>query len=687
MQGMLNLISRRAMLATGIALIVVLISATIIVLAVLRGESLERAEWHLGTLASALSEQTWQSVRAVELLAMTAADELKDHHLRKGGAPDRPLHQKILEFMTMLPNVRVVAYLDARGDAILHSKTFPAPVVNHGDRDFFRAHRGRRIEGLYVGKPEYGGLAQEWLNPFSYRIEDERGGFRGTVVAAVHMPYFESRFGALNLGEGGRAFLFRDDGVLLAMHPVMEKAVGRSFSEDPLFRQALRASGSGIQRRAGLLDEESRIVAFERLNGYPLVVVVSSTGDFILSGWRRAAWQIGVGALAAVTFVGGALFFLFRQQQASAGLERDLQETGQRLRGIILSAMDAIITVDANQQIVLFNAAAERIFRCPAAVAIGGPLDRFIPERFRAAHRRHIEHFGATGATTRMMGVQIALYGVRADGEEFPIDASISQVTVDEHKFYTVILRDITERKAAEAALVGSYRELRELSSAMHEVREAERTRIARELHDELAQWLTALRMDVSWLTSRLPREQRPLLERAEKMKEVVDTTVAAVRRIAADLRPVMLDDLGLIAALESLLHDLSQRTGIIVSLDAEEAELNFGEPLASALYRMAQEALTNIARHAQATEAAVAIGINGDRLVLTVRDNGRGIDLEAMTSGKSYGILGIRERARTLGGDARIVRPASGGTLVEVAIPTARFRRREAVDDTGIAG
>ena len=418
-----------------------------------------------------------------------------------------------------------------------------------------------------------------------------------------------------------------------------------------------------------------------------VIVAVSSREDFILAGWRREAWQIGAGAAGAVTFIGVALYFLIRQLRLSAGLQHDLQETGERLHGIIGSAMDAIITVDEGQNVVMFNAAAERIFGCSAAEAIGGPLDRFIPVRFRAAHRAHVENFGRTGATTRMMGARLALYGLRANGEEFPIDASISQIAVEGRKLYTVILRDITARTRAEEALERSYEELRELSGRMHEVREAERLRVARELHDELAQWLTAIKMDVSWFSSRLPHDSSQLADRAEKLKKAVDTTVAAVRRIAGDLRPVMLDDLGLVAAMESLLHDLSQRTGIVVSLDADEATLDFGEPLASSLYRMAQEALTNVVRHAEATEAQVVIAVEGDRLVLTVRDNGKGYDAEVAARRKSYGVLGIRERAYTLGGTARIERIESGGTLVEIVIPVARYRRREAGHDTGTAG
>lgn len=133
--------------------------------------------------------------------------------------------------------------------------------------------------------------------------------------------------------------------------------------------------------------------------------------------------------------------------------EESRRQSEQRLAGIIGSAMDAIISVDASQHIVLFNAAAEKMFRCPAAEAVGQPLDRFIPERFRAAHAGHVKAFGDSGSTSRAMGRLAALGALRADGEEFPMEASISQGEVGGHKVFTVIMRDITQRKRAETAL------------------------------------------------------------------------------------------------------------------------------------------------------------------------------------------------------------------------------------------
>ena len=673
-------------MAAGVAVIGVLIAATITVLVVLREESLKTAEWHVDNLATALAEQSWQSMHTIEVLGRTTADEIQDRLAQGRPLPDPAIAARLQERVQGTPAVRMLAFIDATGKPVMHVPAAPTDGVSFFDREHFQAQRERRIEGLFIGRPIYGVLVPEWLDVFTMRVEGARGDFRGVVSIAVAMSYFQRLFEAIDLGKDGSVQLFRADGVLLASYPAVEKAYGRSFADDALFAQSLRKAGSGVDRRPGMLDDQKRIVAYRKLVGYPLVVAVSSSEAFFLSAWRGNAWGIGFGALAACGILAGALFFLLRQLGVSAALEHDLRETDERLHSIIDSAMDAIITVDDSQRVLLFNSAAERIFQCPAREAIGGPLDRFIPERFRAAHRRHVAHFAQTGATTRAMGGRLALFGRKADGSEFPIDASISQVSAEGRKFYTVILRDITERVNAEQALERSYAELRELSAAMNEVRETERTRIARELHDELAQWLTALKMDVSWMATRLPRDQTPLIEKAEKMKQVVDTTVSSVRRIAADLRPVMLDDLGLVPAVEGLLHALSERSAIVVSLEADAEALDYGEPLATSLYRMVQEALTNVGRHAEAREAGVTMGFEGEDLVVRVRDDGKGYDAEAAARRKSYGIMGIRERAQTLGGRASVVR-LERGTLVEIRIPAARYRKRGEGHDTGAAG
>jgi PAS domain S-box-containing protein len=358
---------------------------------------------------------------------------------------------------------------------------------------------------------------------------------------------------------------------------------------------------------------------------------------------------------------------------ASSDRAAALREGEARLEAIMRSAMDAIITIDADQRIVLCNIAAEKMFGRTPDEAIGTSLDRLIPERFRATHRAYIERFANTGETSRRMGLQTALWALRADGTEFPIEASISQATIGGRKLLTVILRDITERAKAEHEIRRAHDELRELAQAMHEVREGERTRIARELHDELGQALTALKMDVDLLGETISRDRTDLLERTDAMRELLDSTVATTRRISTDLRPLVLDDLGLGAAAEWLSQTFTQRTHVPCDLNVDAACAQLGEPQASALFRILQESLTNVAKHAHAKRVEVRLERSGDDAVLTVVDDGVGMDTAARPNPRSFGLRGIGERVMLLGGEVKITSRPGAGTALVVRIPLAR--------------
>ena len=337
---------------------------------------------------------------------------------------------------------------------------------------------------------------------------------------------------------------------------------------------------------------------------------------------------------------------------------------------IVDSAMDAIITVDREQRIVLFNRAAEAMFGCTRELALGDRLDRFIPARFRDAHRSHIERFGTTGETRRRMGENLVLWALRADGAEFPIEASISHTGEPDERLFTVIVRDMTQRKAHEDALRQQQQELRELSARVIEAREEEKTLIARELHDELGQLLTALKMDLDWMRERIAPGE--IAQRAAQMNAVLDRTVGSVRRIAADLRPLMLDDLGLADAAAWLVEDFETRSGIHCKLERWEDDAldNIARDIATTVYRALQESLTNIARHSGAKSAWVLLCIEDDALRLEVEDDGRGMPRAAQPGSRSLGLKGMRERVHYHGGTLEVGQAPRGGTRVKVRVP-----------------
>ena len=347
-----------------------------------------------------------------------------------------------------------------------------------------------------------------------------------------------------------------------------------------------------------------------------------------------------------------------------------LERSESRLRGILDSAMDAIITVDEKQHVVMFNAAAEAMFGCPQSEALGAPLTWFIPERFRGAHADHVRAFGEGTIVTRRMGALRVVTGLRRNGIEFPIDASISQVSERDGKFYTVILRDVSARVLADEALRRSKEDLHELASAAHRAREQEKTRIARELHDELGQALTALQMDVSWFRGKMPPDTDGMAIRLARMEALLETTVAATRRISADLRPLMLDDLGLLPALEWLVESFTARTSVSCELAVGNADLELPDLQATAVFRTVQESLTNIAKHAGASRVDVAVEHHDSELTVSVRDDGVGFLPEDSRKPNSYGLLGLRERAALLGGEARVTSAPGRGTHVEVRFP-----------------
>lgn len=236
------------------------------------------------------------------------------------------------------------------------------------------------------------------------------------------------------------------------------------------------------------------------------------------------------------------------------------------------------------------------------------------------------------------------------------------------------VVMDITARKEAEAKVTQSQAELRDLFTRMKRTREEERIRVSREIHDELGQLLTSLKMDVRWLERKLSDESlpvafNPLLDRAVGASEIADATIAAVQRIAAELRPGALDQLGLVSALAQELRRFTERSGILCRLNADP-ELKFPAGMSNELFFICREGLTNVARHAEARQVEISLRIEAEQVELELSDDGVGFDAEQIDAPGSLGLIGMRERAADCGGTWSVRNRPSGGTSIRVSIP-----------------
>ena len=801
---------RRLVLGLGALAVVAVIAGTVLSLWRLHDEVTQLAEVHLRGLAQILGEQSLRSAHTIDAILRHAAEEVQrreeEHPFTPSiepyrFTPTKHLHGELLEIIAQAPYVSALMLTDASGKLVSHTKKFPPPAIDYRDSEFFRAHRDTRTTHASASLPFIGMTEGERGITVSRAVNDPDARFLGVVAAVVDPAYFLGPEGLHELGPDGAVRLLRRDGVLLTGYPLAIAAAIHDYYDSASFAQGA-GTARVLIRRAGSGGGE-RISAIRLIDGYPLVVTATSSMDFVLRAWYRNAMLFGAIAAATAASLILITLSLARQLRIEEALKSVVTGSEERLHAIIQSAMDAIVTVDAQQHIVLFNAAAEQIFRCPRAQAVGAEIGRFISGRLPEPQAGNGAGFDAASPPMRKTGQQVALTGVRADGAEFPIDASVSQVQLHGAGLLIVILRDITERKRVEAALRGneqryrtlfskatdgillldaagnivdandafarmhgyavaevlrmnlrdldtpesltlaperigrvlqgesigfevehfhkdghslaldvastaidvdgkryvlafhrditerkraeqeikrSRQALRELSKAANDALEAERRRTARELHDELGQSLTALKMDLESLRSSLPPGLPQIEERTQAMHALLDGTIAATRRIAADLRPLMLDDLGLAAALDWLTHNFSNHTGIATELIIDDSVAQVPEPLASALYRITQESLTNVAKYAQATTAEVRLERDGDWVQLLIRDNGRGIEEGEQDKRGTFGLLGIRERVSLLGGDVAIKGARGQGSAVCARIPLVQAGAQEAV-------
>lgn len=367
-------------------------------------------------------------------------------------------------------------------------------------------------------------------------------------------------------------------------------------------------------------------------------------------------------------------------RRARARMEQALRDSERRLSEIMQALGDGILVCDHDGKLLTMNSEAERLLGWREDDILGRNIHPLIhgrkvdgccyPEeecpiqkvcRTMVAHRSDSEIF------------------VRRDGSAFPVEYVATPFSIYDVAASVTVFRDISARRKADEELKASRRELRELSEFLQSVREDERTRIARELHDELGQMLTALKIDVGWLEGQLAGGEEKICTKLAAMEKMVDQTVDSVRRISTDLRPWILDDLGLGAAIEWLVERFEQQSGIACEAHViDEEDWPTDEHIATAIFRIVQEALTNITRHAEASQVLVEIMRLGDNILVQVHDDGKGFDFEAAAKKKRFGLLGVRERVDMLGGHLHIISRPGAGTSLHVKVPFRSVAREE---------
>jgi signal transduction histidine kinase len=347
---------------------------------------------------------------------------------------------------------------------------------------------------------------------------------------------------------------------------------------------------------------------------------------------------------------------------AVRAMERQLQEAAEQWRSLAQHTAGVILEVDRHGKIVF---ASHPTLNGDLHLAKALSIYDAFPETAHGKLRESIQRVFYEGslATCEMKGFGDYWYGLRF-GPVHRFQQSNEAFNVS-----TVIVTDVTAEKGRNSQMKAARDQLRGLSAKMDKVREEERTRIARELHDEFGQALTALKMELSWIEGHLLSSDGTR-ERVQRLIEATDGLIGNLRHMVSDLRPPMLDDLGLVAAIEWQLQDFEKRSGIRCRMKADKRQLDLSEDRATALFRAVQEALTNVARHAQAKNVSVGMKMDRGRLVVSIRDDGVGITLDKIADPASLGLLGMRERMERLGGQVRIQGSPQAGTRIRLQIP-----------------
>lgn len=649
-----------------LTIVAILLSVAVLIWG-LRGRELEHSRLETVSQTQMLMEQTQQNFDEADLLLQGVQARLSDEYGRRLGLDSVQTHLLLSARASSMRQMASIFLVNAQGIVVNSSRNFPATAQSVADREYFQYFARDATDKLFIERPVRSRVDNSWTMHMARPMVDSDGKFRGVIVAAINIAQFEQMYKMVMLDYERPIAMYFADGTLIASSPGRENMTGVRAPE--LNNEEFPAKGGAvraIQHVGG--DGERQVFALGRLAKYPFLISVTDDEILSLASWRETAAPIGMGAMLISIFIAVLAVFLINKLKSREALRVALRAANDLYQHTVDSVMDAIVAADRSMNIILFNPAAEKMFGLPASKALGCSFEILIPERLRSEHRGHISRFAGADAVSRAMAPQLKITGRRGDGSEFPIESTISKSLIDGKLQLTAVLRDMTEQRWVESELREVNDQLRQLSASLQTVREEERTRISRELHDELGQQLTGLKLSFTWLATRLREGRATNASSVDEMREQLDAAVTSVKRISSELRPLILDDLGFDEAVSWHAREFSKRSALEVALNLPAAREVQDDNLATALFRIVQESLTNAARHANATRIRIDLVATANRLVLTISDNGQGISDHAGRGG--IGIVSMRERVNSIGGKFSIVSGAGVGTTIEVIVP-----------------
>ena len=392
--------------------------------------------------------------------------------------------------------------------------------------------------------------------------------------------------------------------------------------------------------------------------------------------WKLSVEPVGnkgqseIFILAVFGFLFSALgaIFVFSILMRPEKLERLVKERTQafkasenKYRSLIEQASDGIVITDMEGNILEVNNSFIKMIGFSEEEMTGNHVTKFLPEEGLKINLLRIHEL--------MQGKNLLYESRLVKSDGMVLDIEVNSKMASSHTLVGFI-RDISDRKRAEALLQKSYKDIRQLASSLQSIREDERTNIAREIHDELGQQLTGLKLDLHWLARKINSTDKEINDKMKESIELINTTIVSVRKISTNLRPSILDDLGLLAALEWQSEEFEKRSGTKVEFINNAGEITVQPEATTGIFRIYQELLTNIARHANASLVTTVLYKDESRLYFSITDNGVGFNIETISNKKTLGLLGIKERTLLLGGTYEFKSKPDEGLVTTISIP-----------------